>query len=432
MTGVPRDSHEFTGASPIEIRVNEHIGLRQLTVADSEAHFDLIDRNRAHLSQHGDDTSEKYPTLESVQERNAVEKDGEYRFGIWFDNQTMLGVVKLTEVSPECTEVGYWLGEQYQGSGIMTESVETVRDYAINTRGYKEVIAWIEESNIPSRAVVRRLGFEQFDSRYNRIRTKGDEVFVDALFSYSEGRGDIETFEISDFFRNLAPLINNVPELGPAIGLAIADPEHAADVYNTYVGVITKLSRLKGDELGRIKDAWEKLSAASGQVGSASHSNARDILFKMSKPDRINMAREATDAIYPSSKYHQATLDQFVSRLEGGHIMKVRGIKPTDGDPEADAVIWGHTQITDPEALLHFSVCHYLERYFAHVLPDQGVDFAATEKDFFINAMIDIVILDHFSNRKFDEIFKLWLTPKADGGLGWIKQDRVDSFATDN
>jgi RimJ/RimL family protein N-acetyltransferase len=185
MTGTPSDSHEFTGDDPVEIRVSDDLALRQLTLADSEAYFDLINGNRQHLSMFGDDTSEKYPTLESVQVRNADQRPSEYRFGIWHNEDDLVGFVKLTEVSPVSTEIGYWLGEAYQGKGMMTQSVVATRDYAIQVLGYEEVIAWVEENNEKSQAVLTKIDFAQQDSQYDRIRTSVTEAFVDRLFSYA-------------------------------------------------------------------------------------------------------------------------------------------------------------------------------------------------------------------------------------------------------
>ncbi len=55
--------------NPIEIASSDgEVVLRQFTLEDAEEIFKLIDGNREHLSQFGDDTAGKYPTLDSVRE----------------------------------------------------------------------------------------------------------------------------------------------------------------------------------------------------------------------------------------------------------------------------------------------------------------------------------------------------------------------------
>lgn len=169
---------------PREIPVYGVMRLKRFTPADAEVYFDLIDRSRDHLSQHGDVTAQKYPTLESVQDRNDQEKEGEYRFGVWF-GETLLGMVKLTEVSATTTEIGYLLGEEFQGSGVMTDSAKAARDFAIKILGYEEVIAWVEEENEQSANVLRKLGFQKQEAKYDQVRSTNGRIYVDELYSYT-------------------------------------------------------------------------------------------------------------------------------------------------------------------------------------------------------------------------------------------------------
>ena len=55
-------------------------------------------------------------------------------------------------------EIGYWLGEQYQGNGIITRACRYIIDYAFTQLGMHKVQISAAEENMPSRAVCERLG----------------------------------------------------------------------------------------------------------------------------------------------------------------------------------------------------------------------------------------------------------------------------------
>lgn len=60
---------ERKNKKPIEILVRSTgIRLKQFIQTDSKAIFDLINKNREHLSQFGDTTAEKYQNVESVED----------------------------------------------------------------------------------------------------------------------------------------------------------------------------------------------------------------------------------------------------------------------------------------------------------------------------------------------------------------------------
>lgn len=186
MSHNPVDPERSLLRQSAEVPVREGVVLRRFTANDSSAYFSLIDANRDHLSQHGDDTAQKYPTLESVEERMKFEKVGEYRFGIW-SGDTLMGLVKLTGIGVTA-EIGYLLGEEYAGHGIMTDAARAALEYAIVTIGYEEVVAWVEETNMKSSSVLSRLGFECMGPEYDRIRSIEGVIYVDELHSFTTDR----------------------------------------------------------------------------------------------------------------------------------------------------------------------------------------------------------------------------------------------------
>ncbi len=150
----------------LEIKsLGKRIVLRQFTPEDAKEIFELIDRNRGHLSQFGDDTSEKYPTYESVLASIVRPKNPKrLRFAIrTAGTGGFLGSINLTpdEDNPQRGEVGYYMGSEHQGKGLATEATKMLCDDAFGELGYTELYAKIHPENKASQKVVIKTGFTQ-------------------------------------------------------------------------------------------------------------------------------------------------------------------------------------------------------------------------------------------------------------------------------
>ena len=231
-----------------------------------------------------------------------------------------------------------------------------------------------------------------------------------------------EPSPIEAHLHTLSGRLTSVPELYPIADMVTTNPAHATDVYNTYLVLAEELVSLDGSDLDTVRKAQDLIQ---GEVGSASTVGANNLSAELSERD-IDLSSVASDSFDSTSPFYEPAIDEFVARLEGGHAMKVAGKNPSDHDPDSLKVIWGHTVITGEEALLHFVVMHYLERFISKALYDRGVP-QAQQKDFFINAVTDVVILNGLKNPD-NPIFNLWVAPKDKDGLGWITQDRLKSY----
>lgn len=149
---------------PVELLVDEEICLRQFEEKDATEMFHLIDRNRAHLSQNVDDTASKYSTQESAlksiqQPRNPLR----LRLGIW-TKDGLVGSVNLTPDDSNSAEIGYYLGDKFQGRGYMTRSVNRLVEYAFEN-GINKVCARVMKDNSQSIAVLERAGFSPVNDK---------------------------------------------------------------------------------------------------------------------------------------------------------------------------------------------------------------------------------------------------------------------------
>lgn len=138
---------------------NESVTLRELTVEDAQAYFEAVDNSRAHLSQFGDTTAEKYPDVASVVD--SIEHpiyQAKKRFGIW-DRDQFVGSINLSP-SANLAEIGYWVDQRYTGHGYASTAANALARYA-KEQGFTTVMASVHEDNLASQGVMRRAGFNK-------------------------------------------------------------------------------------------------------------------------------------------------------------------------------------------------------------------------------------------------------------------------------
>lgn len=85
-----------------------------------------------------------------------------FQAGIWFEGK-IAGVIGFHKIDwhNKSTSIGYWLGESYEGSGLMTKSVKAFVNYAFVELNLNRVEIRAAEENKKSRAVPERLNFSE-------------------------------------------------------------------------------------------------------------------------------------------------------------------------------------------------------------------------------------------------------------------------------
>ncbi|MDZ5783259.1 GNAT family N-acetyltransferase [Marinococcus luteus] len=146
-------------------KINDRLELMLLQKEHAGELFALIDKNRGHLKewmnwvdsvQSVEDTA---ANIERALEQAAA--GGGFRAGIRFEG-VLVGVINYHEVDwgNKKTSLGYWLGKEYEGKGIMTHAVEAIANYAFDEMELHRVEIRCAEGNIKSRAVPEKLGFQ--------------------------------------------------------------------------------------------------------------------------------------------------------------------------------------------------------------------------------------------------------------------------------
>jgi ribosomal-protein-serine acetyltransferase len=146
--------------------LSETTELRLLEERHAQELSDLTERNQEHLR----DWLPWVDTSRTVEDRKKFIRDSLKQFaqnkgfvaGIWFEGR-LAGVIGYDAIDWEnrSTEVGYWLGEEYQGRGLATTACRTLVEHAFLELGLNRVsIAWATE-NRKSCAIPERLGFRR-------------------------------------------------------------------------------------------------------------------------------------------------------------------------------------------------------------------------------------------------------------------------------
>lgn len=146
--------------------VNNQVQLRLLTLPDAEELFALTDASRAHLRQ----------WLPWVDEVTSPDRSKEYIYNalrqladnkgfqvgvVW--GQQLAGCAGINSIdwSNRSATVGYWLGQTFQGRGIMTAAVEAVTRIAFDHFQLNRVEIRVAVDNHKSAAIPLRLGFSE-------------------------------------------------------------------------------------------------------------------------------------------------------------------------------------------------------------------------------------------------------------------------------
>jgi RimJ/RimL family protein N-acetyltransferase len=93
-----------------------------------------------------------------------------------------IGLVLKDDVFRRSAEIGYWLGEEYWGRGIVTEAVRAITDYAFATFDVCRLFAGVFEWNPASMRVLEKAGYE-FESRMKKSVTKDGETIDELIYA---------------------------------------------------------------------------------------------------------------------------------------------------------------------------------------------------------------------------------------------------------
>lgn len=150
--------------TPPELTVTPNITLHEARVSDAAALFQLIDSGRLYLrewlpfidfSQSVSDTELYLRTVTAP--GNLQDKV----YIIRFQDQVagIIGYKTIDRVNCKL-EIGYWLGESFQGKAIMVRSCQALINYAFEHMRMNRIQIKVGVGNTKSNRIPKRLGFE--------------------------------------------------------------------------------------------------------------------------------------------------------------------------------------------------------------------------------------------------------------------------------
>ena len=152
----------------ISHEIDQEVSLRLFTEDDEEEFYQLIMNSKEHLKPWItwiDSVNSQEDTNKSLALRiEVLAENGGYP--MWFAiiyNGQMAGTIGFNEIDKvnRIGEIGYWLGKEFQGKGIMSKSFTAVLDYGFQLLKLNRIEAFIAAGNERSRALPEKFGFEE-------------------------------------------------------------------------------------------------------------------------------------------------------------------------------------------------------------------------------------------------------------------------------
>ncbi len=141
--------------------------MRPLRESDARELYELVARNRPRLAQWmawaAEQTCEQTLRFIHSTQRQITEDDG--------------------FTTNRATSIGYWLSEDEEGRGTMTEAVFALVGHAFTQWKLNRVEIRADVENARSRAIPERLGFRQEGVLRQAYRVGGDRYSDDAVYS---------------------------------------------------------------------------------------------------------------------------------------------------------------------------------------------------------------------------------------------------------
>jgi len=148
----------------LRLPVRENIELRTLEVSDAQDFFELTKKNDSHLRQWLgwlDDDKSVVDTEKYIEESNKrfANKEG-LDLGIFCDGKHVGGIGLFPwDTANKRTSIAYWLTEDFQGKGIMTDSFKKVLEYAFTEMSLNRIEVTCAVGNTKSSALPKKFGF---------------------------------------------------------------------------------------------------------------------------------------------------------------------------------------------------------------------------------------------------------------------------------
>jgi ribosomal-protein-serine acetyltransferase len=148
----------------MNVKVNDSTELEEIDFPHAESLFELVEQNRNHLRPW-------FPWVDIMTSadhfRRFIDathkrvKDGSEVSYIISVNGKTAGRIGIYTIDHQnnCGSVGYWIGKEYEGKSIITQSVATIIDHAFQSIGLNRIEIRCAVHNERSQSIPKRLNF---------------------------------------------------------------------------------------------------------------------------------------------------------------------------------------------------------------------------------------------------------------------------------
>lgn len=145
-------------------KIGENAYLKPLEMHDAPAFFKLIEQSKAHLrpwmpwTEFTNEVKDTENFIRSTMEQ--IGRNDGFQVGIWSDGKAA-GVIGFHRVdwTNKATSIGYWLGNDFVGKGLMTKAGAALIEHAFVAYQLERIELRASTQNEKSQLVAERLGF---------------------------------------------------------------------------------------------------------------------------------------------------------------------------------------------------------------------------------------------------------------------------------
>lgn len=163
--------------------------IRPISIEDVASYLSLMNTNRKRLKLYFPISSSKVKNRRTakkfIQEKLInVEEKTQFAFVIeLLETKELTGyiIIKNLDWNESACELAYWLGEGYEGQGMMSYSMKHIIRFCFNYLQLNRVYLRIDPENRKSRTLAKRSGFTIHHTAEKEYR-RGDNVWVDVEY----------------------------------------------------------------------------------------------------------------------------------------------------------------------------------------------------------------------------------------------------------
>lgn len=229
---------------------------------------------------------------------------------------------------------------------------------------------------------------------------------------------------MASYYNDFTNAFVAVPEVSEALSKT---PLEVFDrIFASYIQLALKLANLSPQQSSDIEIIHQRFKK---QIVSGGELEKNAVVYLQLLGDHKSKLIDFISKLKEPNIHYHEVLTELVESMLKAHKLKMQGKEFKDADSESDNVVWTQTQITYPLAIIHVVIAHFFERYtyrcFHHIDAD-----VILPKDFFLNALDDVIILEEIGDPGKSDIFNIWNREKETGGLSWLSEEKVAAYRT--